>query len=102
MLNYFPKDFVWGAAASAFQIEGAAFEGGKGANKHDHILRDPDLKHHYNGTRLPDVCADFYHLYPEDIKLFKELGLKSDGLHFSSVALREFGIRYFNVYQNLI
>ena len=77
MLNYFPKDFVWGAAASAFQIEGAAFEGGKGANKHDHILRDPELKHHYDGTRLPDVCADFYHLYPEDIKLFKELGLKS-------------------------
>ena len=67
MLNYFPKDFVWGAAASAFQIEGAAFEGGKGANKHDHILRDPELKHHYDGTRLPDVCADFYHLYPEAI-----------------------------------
>lgn len=77
MERKFPNDFLWGAAASACQIEGAAFEDGKGENKHDWILRDPELKKYYDGTRLPDVCADFYHKYPEDIKLFSALGLNT-------------------------
>ena len=76
MAFIFPKDFLWGTAASSGQIEGAAFEDGKTENINDHCCRDPQYMKHYEGDCTPDVCADFYHKYPEDIILFKELGVK--------------------------
>ena len=68
----FPKDFLWGAASSAFQIEGGWDEDGKGMTVAD-----------YNSFKRSDkqadtkVASDFYHHWEEDIELMKELGLKA-------------------------
>ena len=69
----FSKDFIWGAATASYQVEGAAFEDGKGLNIWD-VTSKPDgrIKHNENG----DVACDHYHRYKDDIKLFKELGIK--------------------------
>ncbi|GAI06788.1 unnamed protein product [marine sediment metagenome] len=70
----FPDDFVWGAATSAYQIEGAWDEDGKGESIWDHFC-------HTTGTiedgSTGDVACDHYHRWPEDITLMKELGLKA-------------------------
>lgn len=68
----FSKDFMWGAASSAFQIEGAYKEDDKGLSIWDTIGRDA-IKHGENG----DVAADNYHRYKEDIGLMKEIGIKT-------------------------
>lgn len=68
----FPKDFLWGAGTSAFQVEGAYLEDGKGITSADlHSLQKSDKQ---ADTK---VSVDFYHKYEEDIKLMSELGLKS-------------------------
>ena len=70
----FPTDFIWGAATSAYQIEGAAAEDGRGASIWDTFcasagkVRDGD-----SGA----VACDFYHRYPQDIELMRELGLSA-------------------------
>ena len=70
----FPKDFLFGSACSACQIEGAAYEGGKTDNVFDYYARkDPER---FSGD-LADVCADFYHHYRDDIKIMKKFGLKA-------------------------
>jgi len=71
----FPKDFLWGTACSAMQIEGAAFEDGKTANIHDYYCRQEG--HMWSVNPPPDVCADFYHRYRDDFKLLKEMGLRT-------------------------
>jgi len=70
----FPKDFVWGAGSSAYQIEDACFEDGKVANVYDHFSKLMPERYSFAG---PSGCADFYHHYKEDIQLMKEQGLKS-------------------------
>ncbi len=70
----FPKDFMFGAASSAVQIESGVDEGGKGEDVLDHYWKLNPEKY---GDADPSKSADFYHKYPEDIKLMKELGLKS-------------------------
>lgn len=72
----FPKNFLWGAASSAYQIEGAWEEDGKGMNCHDYYARQPEYAHHFAQGR-PDVCADFYHHYREDIDIMANHNLKS-------------------------
>lgn len=68
--NQFPNNFLWGASSSAFQIEGAWDEDGKGKTVAD-----------YNSFKRSSVQADtrvasdFYHHFQEDILLMKELGL---------------------------
>ena len=71
----FPVDFLWGSASSAFQIEAACNEDGKGPTIWDFYSRKYPEKFYKEAT--PDMAADFYHRYPEDIALMKELGLKS-------------------------
>lgn len=66
----FPTDFLWGASTSAYQVEGANREDGKG-------LSCQDVKKVPEGTSELDVCADFYHRYPEDIALMAEMGFKA-------------------------
>ena len=66
----FPKNFLWGASTSAYQVEGAYNEDGKG-------LSVQDVKEPYPGTPNFNVCSDHYHHYKEDVKLFSELGLKA-------------------------
>lgn len=70
----FPENFVWGVATAAAQIEGAAFEDGKGESIWDRFARTPGNV--LNGDTL-DVACDHYHRYPEDIKLMRSLGVKN-------------------------
>lgn len=62
---------LWGAATAAYQVEGAAFCDGKGKNSWDEYYELNDLG--YDGSR----AVDHYHHVAEDLKLFKEIGLKS-------------------------
>lgn len=70
----FAKDFLWGAAASAYQIEGAAHEDGKGPSVWDEFV-------HKRGTirdeQTGDVACDFYHRYTEDVRHMHEIGLNT-------------------------
>lgn len=69
----FPENFEWGTATASYQIEGAAWEDGKGENIWDRFTRIPgNIADGTNG----DVACDFYHRYREDIRLAKEFGLK--------------------------
>lgn len=69
-----PNNFIWGAATASYQIEGAAFEDGKGASVWDTFSHTgSNVKNLDNG----DIACDHYHRYKEDIALMKEIGLKS-------------------------
>ena len=70
----FPKDFLWGAASSAYQIEGYATADGGGASIWDTFCHTPG-KIAYGDTG--DIACDAYHRYEEDIALLKELGAKA-------------------------
>ncbi|MGQ5263266.1 GH1 family beta-glucosidase [Micromonospora sp. ZYX-F-536] len=70
----FPRDFGWGAATSAYQIEGAAKEDGRGESIWDTFSRAPGRTR--NGD-TGDVAADHYHRYAEDLDLMRDLGLRS-------------------------
>ncbi|MDW6004794.1 glycoside hydrolase family 1 protein [Vibrio mangrovi] len=70
-LKKFPKNFLWGASTSAFQVEGGWDADGKGPSVQDAL-----------GARHDDitdfkVASDHYHRYQEDVRLFAEMGLKS-------------------------
>jgi beta-glucosidase len=69
----FPKNFVWGVAAAAPQIEGAAFEDGKGESVWDRFARILGKVAH--GDTL-DVACDHYHRYKSDFALMRTLGVK--------------------------
>ena len=70
----FPRDFVWGVAASAYQIEGAWNEDGKGESIWDRFSHTPGKV--LNGE-TGDIACDHYHRYAEDMALMKELGVKA-------------------------
>src|SRR4029450_3789377 len=67
----FPPDFTWGFAASAYQIEGAAAEDGRGASIWDTFTRIPGAV--VNGDN-GDVACDHCHRYREDVALLAEMG----------------------------
>jgi beta-glucosidase len=70
----FPKDFLWGTATSAYQIEGAVNEDGRGRSIWDTFSHTPGkIEDHSNGDR----ANDHYHLYKEDVGLIKQLGVKA-------------------------
>ncbi len=69
----FPRNFAWGVAAAAPQIEGAAFEDGKGESNWDRFARIPGRI--ANGDTL-DVACDHYHRYKSDFALMRKLGVK--------------------------
>ena len=69
----FGKDFLWGIATAATQIEGAVNSYGKGPSVWDTFAkRNGKIK---NGHR-PESACDFYHHYKTDIALVKTLGFK--------------------------
>jgi len=68
----FPKDFVWGAATAAYQVEGAAFEGGKGLGIWDVFCTRPGAV--WQGHTGVTAC-DHYHRYVEDVAIMKRIGI---------------------------
>ena len=94
MTKGFPENFLWGGAIAANQAEGAWLEGGKGPSVADieelpsvynrlsvfnfrHTI--PELKAHledHEGNYPRRRGIDFYHTYPEDLQLMKEMGFK--------------------------
>lgn len=68
----FPKNFVWGCATAAYQIEGAVKEDGRGETNWDVFSRTPGKV--VNGD-TGDVACDSYHRYAEDTQLLKGLGV---------------------------
>ncbi len=70
----FPEGFLWGAATSAYQIEGAVDEDGRAPSIWDTQCHQTDLvRDHHSG----DVAADHYHRWRADISLMAELGLEA-------------------------
>lgn len=100
-MRTFPDNFLWGAAASANQCEGAWNEGGKGISIADiEMLPDEFDRKSVTGfshTREQAIQAaqdrirnyprrrgiDFYHTYKEDLRLLKEMGLRCIRLSFN-------------------
>uniref|UniRef100_A0A0D9W663 Beta-glucosidase n=1 Tax=Leersia perrieri TaxID=77586 RepID=A0A0D9W663_9ORYZ len=75
----FPKGFIFGTSSSSYQFEGAVSEGGRGpsiwdAFTHQYPDRIADIS---NG----DVADDTYHLYKDDVRIMKEMGM--DAYRFS-------------------
>lgn len=64
------ENFLWGASTSAYQVEGAWNEDGKGPSVQDNKVIP-------EGTTDFKVAIDHYHRFKEDVQLFKELGLKA-------------------------
>ena len=67
----FGPDFKWGVAASAYQIEGAWNEDGKGPSIWDTFTHNKP--HKIKNRHNSDVSYDFYHNYKEDIAMIKHL-----------------------------
>jgi beta-glucosidase len=70
----FPKNFVWGAATSSFQIEGATTTDGRGPSIWDTFAATPGKTR--NGDTGEPGC-DHYHRYNRDLDLMKELNLEA-------------------------
>jgi len=73
-MSTFPKDFLWGAASAAYQIEGYDLKDGGGASIWRTFTHTPG-KIAYGDTG--DIACDSYHRYAADIALLKELGVKA-------------------------
>jgi beta-glucosidase len=70
----FPPNFIWGAATSSYQIEGAARTDGRGPSVWDGFCRLPGrVFEGQNG----DVACDHYHRWAGDVAVMKEIGLQA-------------------------
>lgn len=79
-MTAFPKDFVWGAAAASYQVEGAWNEDGKGPSVWDALCHTEGRI--WEGA-TGDVACDHYHRYREDVAIMKQMGLKAYRLSLS-------------------
>ena len=70
----FPKEFVWGAATAAYQIEGGAAEGGRTPSIWDSFSHTPGKT--ANGE-TGDVASDSYHRFKEDVAIMRSMNLKA-------------------------
>eukprot|EP00850_Spirogloea_muscicola_P015495 SM000119S25638 [mRNA] locus=s119:167818:171611:+ [translate_table: standard] len=70
--SMFPKDFLFGSATSAYQVEGAVQEGGRGQSIWDVFSHMPGRTHNDD---TGDVAVDQYHRYEEDIQLLVDMGM---------------------------
>ncbi|WP_141732627.1 GH1 family beta-glucosidase [Oligoflexus tunisiensis] len=70
----FPKNFIWGAASSSFQIEGTVPGDGRGPSIWDDFCAQPGrIRDGSNGL----VACDHYRLWPRDVELLSELGARA-------------------------
>ncbi|GAA0559797.1 GH1 family beta-glucosidase [Actinomadura livida] len=89
----FPTAFRWGAATAAYQIEGAAGEGGRGPSIWDTFCRTPGK---VLGGDTGDVAVDHYHRFPEDVRLMSDLGLTAYRFSISWSRVQPSGTGAFN------
>ncbi|XP_078155359.1 beta-glucosidase 7-like [Carex rostrata] len=97
----FPKGFVFGAATSAFQVEGMALQEGRGPSVWDEFVHTPGA---IADNSTADVATDEYHHYKEDIDILKKMNF--DAYRFSISWSRIFpdgegrvnpeGVNYYN------
>ncbi|KAI9081457.1 hypothetical protein K1719_036603 [Acacia pycnantha] len=100
----FPPDFIFGTSSSAYQYEGAAYEGGKGPSVWDTFTHKfPErIVDGSNG----DVATDQYHRYKEDVAIMKDIGFNAYRFSISWPRILPYGnlkgginpegIRYYN------
>jgi len=70
----FPDGFLWGAATSAYQVEGSPLADGAGASIWHRFCHTPGLVH---GGDTGDVACDHFRLLESDVRLMRELGLSA-------------------------
>ncbi len=70
----FRENFVWGAATSSYQIEGAVTQDGRGPSVWDDFCQVPGA---IRCDNVGDVACDHYNLYKIDVALMKQVGLKA-------------------------
>lgn len=76
----FPKDFMWGASASSFQIEGAWNADGKGESVWDRFCHIPgNILNNDTG----DIACDYYHRYEQDAEIMGKLKLHTQRISIS-------------------
>ena len=68
----FPKDFLWGSASAAYQVEGAYDADGKGMSIWDEYVKQAGTT--YKNTN-GNVAVDHYGRFKEDVKLMADMGL---------------------------
>jgi beta-glucosidase len=74
----FPKNFTWGVATAAYQIEGAPYKTGGGKSIWDMYCARPGVTFEGNNA---DIACDHYNRFKEDVALMKDLGVQ--GYRFS-------------------
>jgi beta-glucosidase len=89
----FPRNFLWGAATAAYQIEGAWQEDGKGESIWDLFAHTPG-KIKYGDTG--DVACDSYHRWREDITLMRAMNLNSYRFSISWPRIQPLGSGFAN------
>jgi beta-glucosidase len=67
----FPNDFCWGTATSAYQVEGAVKEDGRGPSIWDRFVHTPGRVADASNA---DIADDHYHRFKDDVQLMKSLG----------------------------
>jgi beta-glucosidase len=70
----FPEGFLWGVASAAYQVEGAAREGGRGPSVWDTFSHTPGKVFHGD---TGDIACDGYHKLESDLDLLSELGVRA-------------------------
>ena len=70
----FKEKFLWGTATSSYQIEGAAYEGGRGKTVWEDFCSRPGK---VLGGQNGDRACDHYHRYKEDVELMAQMGITS-------------------------
>lgn len=79
-VSRYPAGFLWGAATSAYQIEGGVAEGGRSPSIWDTFAHTPGKT---AGGDTGDVACDHYHRWADDLALISDLGLSAYRLSVS-------------------